>query len=37
VHVYFDNDAWGHAPRDALRLIALLQRQPREQARRLRG
>jgi uncharacterized protein YecE (DUF72 family) len=24
VHVYFDNDAWGHAPRDALRLIELL-------------
>jgi len=24
VHVYFDNDAWGHAPRDALRLMALL-------------
>ena len=24
VHVYFDNDAFGHAPRDALRLIALL-------------
>ena len=25
VHVYFDNDAFGHAPRDALRLIALLR------------
>ena len=24
VHVYFDNDALGHAPRDALRLISLL-------------
>ena len=24
VHVYFDNDAFGHAPRNALRLIALL-------------
>jgi uncharacterized protein YecE (DUF72 family) len=26
VHVYFDNDALGHAPRDALRLIAILAR-----------
>jgi uncharacterized protein YecE (DUF72 family) len=25
VHVYFDNDASGHAPRDALRLLALLR------------
>ena len=33
VHVYFDNDAWGHAPRDALRLIALL----RTRARAARG
>ena len=24
VHVYFDNDAFGHAPHDALRLIAML-------------
>lgn len=24
VHVYFDNDAFGHAPRDALRLLALM-------------
>lgn len=24
VHIYFDNDALGHAPRDALRLISLL-------------
>jgi uncharacterized protein YecE (DUF72 family) len=24
VHVYLDNDAFGHAPRDALRLIAML-------------
>lgn len=27
VHVYFDNDALGHAPRDAQRLIALLHRE----------
>ncbi len=26
VHVYFDNDAFGHAPRDALRLIRLVSR-----------
>jgi uncharacterized protein YecE (DUF72 family) len=26
VHVYFDNDAYGHAPRNAARLIALLSR-----------
>jgi len=26
VHVYFDNDAFGHAPHDALRLLALLSR-----------
>jgi uncharacterized protein YecE (DUF72 family) len=26
VHVYFDNDAEGEAPRNALRLIALLRR-----------
>ena len=26
VHVYFDNDASGHAPRNALRLIELIQR-----------
>ena len=26
VYVYFDNDAEGHAPRDALRLSALLER-----------
>jgi uncharacterized protein YecE (DUF72 family) len=25
VHLYFDNDAFGHAPRDALRLLALLR------------
>lgn len=24
VHVYFDNDAYGHAPRNAARLIALV-------------
>jgi uncharacterized protein YecE (DUF72 family) len=24
VHVYFDNDAFGHAPANALRLIALV-------------
>ena len=24
VHVYFDNDAAGHAPRDALRLLVLM-------------
>ncbi len=24
VHVYFDNDASGHAPHDALRLLALM-------------
>ena len=34
VHVYFDNDAWGHAPRDALRLLAMLRRAPRGKARR---
>jgi uncharacterized protein YecE (DUF72 family) len=28
VHVYFDNDAFAHAPRNATRLIALLQRAP---------
>ena len=28
VHVYFDNDALGCAPRDALRLAALLRRRP---------
>jgi uncharacterized protein YecE (DUF72 family) len=37
VHVYFDNDAWGHAPRDALRLLTLLRREPRREARRARG
>ena len=26
VHVYFDNDAWGEAPRNALRLLALMRR-----------
>ena len=25
VHVYFDNDAYGDAPRNALRLLALLR------------
>jgi uncharacterized protein YecE (DUF72 family) len=25
VHVYFDNDAFGHAPENALRLVALVQ------------
>lgn len=25
VHVYFDNDAYGHAPRNAMRLIELLE------------
>lgn len=29
VHVYFDNDALGHAPGDALRLLALLPREQR--------
>ncbi|HVC12385.1 MAG TPA: DUF72 domain-containing protein [Burkholderiales bacterium] len=29
VHLYFDNDAFGYAPRDALRLIALLRRPAR--------
>jgi uncharacterized protein YecE (DUF72 family) len=33
VHVYFDNDAWGHAPRDALRLLAMLRRAPRVETR----
>lgn len=26
VHVYFDNDAYGHAPRNAARLAALVLR-----------
>lgn len=30
VHVYFDNDALGHAPRDALRLIAMLPLEQRQ-------
>ncbi|HYA66370.1 MAG TPA: DUF72 domain-containing protein [Burkholderiaceae bacterium] len=30
VHVYFDNDAFGNAPRDALRLIAMLPRYQRQ-------
>jgi uncharacterized protein YecE (DUF72 family) len=29
VHVYFDNDAFGHAPANALRLIALVLRETR--------
>ena len=32
VHVYFDNDPSGHAPRDALRLLALLFGRSRIQA-----
>jgi uncharacterized protein YecE (DUF72 family) len=37
VHVYFDNDAWGHAPRNAQRLLALLRQRPRGGARRRSG
>jgi uncharacterized protein YecE (DUF72 family) len=33
VHVYFDNDALGHAPRDAQRLIAMLRSDPSGRAR----
>jgi uncharacterized protein YecE (DUF72 family) len=33
VHLYFDNDALGHAPRDALRLIDLLGAGDRERLR----
>lgn len=35
VHVYFDNEACGHAPRNALRLIELIGREGR--AERVRG
>ena len=37
VHVYFDNDARGHAPRDALRLMALLKSRAAGKGRRRSG
>jgi uncharacterized protein YecE (DUF72 family) len=37
VHVYFDNDAVGHAPRDAARLIGLVDVEAAARARRAAG